>query len=65
MPSQGDTGPEITDRNVLFSKSSADLAFDDSVLREVRTAWQHITGNDSGFMEFEDREVGEYDEEGQ
>ena len=64
MSPNGDTGPEITGRNVIFSDSSTDLAFDDSVLREVRTAWQYITGNDTGFTEFDDREVGEYDEEG-
>ena len=64
MSSDKDAGPEITERNVFFSDPSTDLAFDDSILRETRTAWQHITGNETGFMEFEDREVGEYDEEG-
>ena len=63
LHSQEESGPEIVDRTVVFSDSSTDLAFDDSVLREVRRAWQHITENANGFMDFEDREVGEYDDE--
>ncbi|KAI4155536.1 MAG: hypothetical protein LQ340_000952 [Diploschistes diacapsis] len=57
-----DPASEPPDKTVLLSNPSTDLAFNDSVLREVRRAWQHITGNESGFMEFEDREVGEYDD---
>ena len=54
---------EIHDRNIIFSDPSVDLAFDDRVLREVRRVWQQVTGSTSGFMEFADREVGEYDDE--
>lgn len=62
--SQEDLGPSVDDQTITFSDSSVDLAFDDSVVREVRRAWQHVTGNTNGFMEFEDREVGEYDDDG-
>ena len=63
LSSQEDEDPKITDRTISFSQPSTDLAFDDRVLREVRRAWQQISGNAEGFMEFEDREVGEYDDD--
>ena len=63
--SQDNVGPVIENQTVSFSNSSTDLAFDDGVLREVRKAWQQISGNEEGFMDFEDREVGEYDDEAQ
>ena len=55
---------DISAQSMTFSESSTDLAFDDSVLRQVRRAWQIVTSKTNGFMEFEDREVGEYDEDG-
>ena len=54
---------DISGQRMTFSDSSTDLVFDDSVLRQVRRAWQVVTGKTNGFMEFEDREVGEYDED--
>ena len=44
-------------RIIMISEPAIDLAFDDSVLREVRSAWQQITGQAEGFMQFEDREA--------
>lgn len=46
-----------------FSASTGDLSFDDGILREVRSMWQRITGNEDGFMHFEDREAGAYEDE--
>ena len=40
-----------------FSPSSLDLAFDDSMLGEVKELWLKILGDEAGeFMVFEDRE---------
>ena len=50
-------------KTFLFPPSSTDLAFDDSVLQRVRLAWQSVSGNVGGFMQFEDREVGAYEDE--
>ena len=54
---------EGTEMISLFPPPSTDLAFDDGVLRQVRSAWQSVTGNMNGFMQFEDREVGAYEDE--
>ena len=56
-------GPFVENSQIRFSEASTDLAFDDLVLREVRKVWQQVTGKTNGFMEFEDREAGEYDED--
>ena len=56
-------GPIVENCQIQFSEASTDLAFDDLVLREVRKAWQQVTGKVNGFMEFEDREAGEYEDE--
>ena len=41
-----------------------DLAFDDSVLENVRKMWQKIVGNDGGeFLVFQDREAYADDDE--
>ena len=56
-------GPVVEKSQIQFSEASTDLVFDDLVLREVRKAWQQVTGKVNGFMEFEDREAGEYDED--
>lgn len=40
-----------------------DLAFDDSVLDQVKDVWQKITGgNDGEFLVFQDRETYDDDE---
>ena len=49
---------------ITFDRPSIDLAFDDIQLTEVKEAWSSITGNVDGFMQFEDREAGAYDEDG-
>ena len=59
--SNEDSGPEISDNTITLSDLSTDLAFDDAVIREVRKAWQHVSGKEMGFMHFEDREAGEYE----
>ena len=58
-----DVSVESIEKTFLFPTSNTDLAFDDSVLRDVRSAWQSISGDTDGFMQFEDREVGAYDDE--
>jgi hypothetical protein len=41
-----------------------DLAFDDSILDNVREVWQKITGDDAReFLVFQDREVEADDDE--
>lgn len=50
--------PSVKDPRVLeFGTASSDLAFDDSMLEEVKSVWQKIMGDEGGdFMVFEDRE---------
>ena len=49
----------LNSRILTLSRSGAtDLAFDDTVLRDVREVWQDITGETEGFMQFEDQEAG-------
>ena len=45
--------------------TGVDLAFDDVVLQDVRRSWQMIVGEEDGFLQFEDREVGAYDDDEQ
>ena len=52
-----------SDQILKISEPSVDLAFDDTVLREVRHVWQRISGQEDGFMHFEDREVGAFDDD--
>lgn len=47
----------------LLDDTSTDLAFSDEMLQEVRTKWQDVSDGLNGFMDFEDREVGAYDDE--
>ncbi|MCJ1379798.1 Rab proteins geranylgeranyltransferase component A [Xylographa soralifera] len=54
---------DINDSVISFPEPSTDLAFDDSILTSVRGAWNKISGYTEGFMQFEDREVGAYDDE--
>ena len=58
-PQEGDNSihKEGVQGHILNSDPAIDLAFDDSVLKEVRTAWQQITGQAEGFMQFEDRDA--------
>ena len=49
---------------ITFGRPSVALAFDDILLTEVKEAWSRITGNADGFMQFEDRDDGAYDEDG-
>ncbi|MCJ1319549.1 Rab proteins geranylgeranyltransferase component A [Xylographa vitiligo] len=60
---ESQTEVNINDGVVTFTDSSTDLAFDDSILATVREAWTEISGNTEGFMQFEDREIGAYDDE--
>jgi len=58
--------PQNTDYlDVLrFPDTPLDLAFDDSILDNVKEAWTRITGDDdTGFMRFEDREAPAEDDE--
>lgn len=48
---------------VTFAESTVDLAFDDGVLKDVERAWTSITGETSGFMQFEERGTGAYDDD--
>lgn len=57
------SGLQVVDRLICFSNPTNDLAFNDLVLWETRTAWQHIIGREEGFMQFDDRELGAYDDE--
>ena len=50
-----------SDNVLVFPPQSLDLAFDDTMIDHVRTAWAKIMGNDTdfdeeGFMRFERRE---------
>ncbi|KAF1945165.1 hypothetical protein EJ02DRAFT_59068, partial [Clathrospora elynae] len=60
-----DSLPTSTGSNVLrFPPPSIDLAFDDSVLDNVREIWQKILGNDADeFLVFRDREAYADDDE--
>ena len=50
--------------NVLdFPDRGFDLAFEDETLADVRNKWQRISGQLDGFMQFEDRESGAYDDD--
>ena len=48
---------------LLLSEPSTDLVFDDRILERVRISWQKVTGESEGFMHFEDREIGAYDDD--
>ena len=62
-PPENGQGAERQGGTILFPEPVIDLAFDDGVLRDVMTAWQEISGQAEGFMQFEDREVGAYEDE--
>ena len=60
-----DSRHQPSDNLITLSDLSTDLAFDDAVIREVRKAWQHVSGKERGFMDFEDREKREYEDDPQ
>ncbi|MCJ1396424.1 Rab proteins geranylgeranyltransferase component A [Xylographa bjoerkii] len=73
LPQEPGSRPKVTinDGVISFTESSTDLAFDDSMLADVREVWNNINGETEGslqldaesFMQFDDREVGAYDDE--
>ena len=53
-----------SDQVLHFPPPSLDLAFDDSVLENVRELWQKIVGDEGGeFLVFQDREAYADDDE--
>ena len=46
-----------------LSDLEPDLAFADGILQHVRNAWQKVTGNSEGFMQFENREHNPLDDD--
>ena len=61
-----DNRPLIVDaeqHRIRLRPLSLDPAFDDGVLRDVRDAWMALSGQQEGFLEFDDREVGAYDDD--
>ena len=59
----GEVKPLIPSNVLLLSEPSTDLVFDDRILECVRTTWQKVTGESEGFMHFQDREIGAYDDD--
>ena len=51
------------DNCLVFPNAPIDLAFDDKVLYHVKKAWEAISGESEGFMQFQDREA--YDDDGE
>ncbi|KAF2177181.1 hypothetical protein K469DRAFT_378932 [Zopfia rhizophila CBS 207.26] len=50
--------PSSSEHVLKFPPSSVDLAFDDSILDQVKSVWQKIMGDDAGeFLVFKDREA--------
>lgn len=59
------TGSHPSNNIICFPPPSLDLAFDDTMIDQVKAVWKMIMGGDAAdeeFMSFEDRE-GAYDEE--
>lgn len=47
----------LADGILVFPSMPSDLAFDDAILDQVKSAWLKIMGSDAGvFLAFEDRE---------
>jgi hypothetical protein len=60
--SGSETLPADSQQVLSFAPPSMDLAFNDSILDNVKAVWQKITGEEDGeFLIFQDREV--YDDE--
>ena len=60
---ESESNVDINDGVISFAESGTDLAFDDSILATVREVWTKISDGTEGFMQFEDRELGAYDDE--
>lgn len=61
--SGSETLPADSQQVLSFAPPSMDLAFDDSILDNVKAVWQKITGEEGGeFLVFQDREVYDDDE---
>ncbi len=63
--SEADHLPKTRDLlpNILkLPEPSTGLSLDDSIIGDVKKAWQEVNGSVDGFMVFEDREVGAYDD---
>lgn len=56
-------GIDVSGGIISFKNSTDDLAFDDSILSDVMEVWAKVDGISDGFMHFEDREIGAYDED--
>lgn len=55
--------PADNERVLSFPSPSMDLAFDDTILDNVKVVWQNIVGEDGGdFLVFQDREQYDDDE---
>lgn len=62
QPSSGSESISINDHVLRFPPPALDLAFDDSILDNVKNVWQQIMGEDtSDFLVFQDREAYEDD----
>lgn len=66
-PTDSEAGPvlsSISGRVMVFPPASIDLAFDDSILENVKELWKRIVGDgveESDFLKFEDRRADEGD----
>ncbi|KAL9108420.1 MAG: hypothetical protein Q9187_008292, partial [Circinaria calcarea] len=63
IPNPMESEASVPSKVLLLSDPSTDLVFDDRILERVRTTWQTVTGESDGFMQFEDREIGAYDDD--
>ena len=54
--------PQHGENVISLPMLDLDLAFNDGILERVKVAWQRVTGETDGFMQFDDREVGAYDD---
>ena len=58
-----DAGSQISGGVIRLPQLSSNLAFDDSILQHVRQAWQRVTKDEEGFMQFNDRQDDAYDDD--
>ena len=64
QPSSGFETLPTGDHVLSFPPPSLDLAFDDTVLDNVKAVWQKIAGDDAGeFLVFQEREAYADDDE--
>ena len=55
-------GPGIDDHILLMPDLTSDLALEDSVLNNVKAAWQRVTGQEESFLVFDERGQGDNDD---